>query len=90
MWASGRRKKGSEALTTPASFFSDRGFVLQVVTADGFAILLAPRYRSDREVVMSAVRQSGSSLEFAAEELCADRCVVLSAVEQVRLRARTD
>eukprot|EP00971_Amphidinium_carterae_P216769 4303110-Amphidinium_carterae.1 len=39
-------------------------------------------YRADREIVLAAVKQYGSALQYAAEECRADRAIVLAAVKQ--------
>eukprot|EP00971_Amphidinium_carterae_P064306 1273511-Amphidinium_carterae.1 len=40
------------------------------------------RYTADREIVLAAVQQNGSALEYAAEECKTDRKIVLAAVTQ--------
>jgi hypothetical protein len=42
----------------------------------------AKALRSDREIVLAAVRQDGSALEYAAEALRSDQEIVLAAVRQ--------
>ncbi len=39
-------------------------------------------FKSDREIVLEAIKQDGSSLQFASEELQSDREIVLEAVIQ--------
>ena len=42
----------------------------------------AEELKSDREIVLAAVKESGDALEFATEELKGDRELILAAVKQ--------
>ena len=60
----------------------DRGFVLEAVKQDGFALGFASEeLRGDREVVMEAVKQNGEALFWASAELRGDHGIVLEAVK---------
>eukprot|EP00971_Amphidinium_carterae_P120110 2379305-Amphidinium_carterae.1 len=59
----------------------ERAQVLEGVSTDGLRLRhVAEHFKSDREIVMAAVLESGHALEFAAPELQSDPTVVLAAV----------
>ena len=57
---------------------------LASIALNGIALKYLTRddYKCDREIVSTAVRQSGTALQFAHESLRRDRDIVLLAVEQ--------
>jgi hypothetical protein len=62
---------------------SDKGFVLELLqdkSSHGVALKYAHALQSDREVVLAAVKCSGTALQFACEELRADKDIVLQAI----------
>ena len=75
-----RRLGGSDyAQAAFARLFGDRSFVLALAAEDGYAALSCGEFRSDRAIVMVAVRQNGYALERADESFKSDRDVVLAA-----------
>jgi len=47
-----------------------------------FLEFASDQFKSDKDVVLEAVKQDGYSLEFAAEHLKSDKDVVLEAIKQ--------
>jgi hypothetical protein len=65
------------------SDWSNKAYVLTVVTQDGAALKYAsPELQGDKEVVLAAVTQYGRALRYASPELQGDKEVVLAAVTQ--------
>ncbi|CAE7403904.1 unnamed protein product [Symbiodinium sp. CCMP2592] len=63
----------------------DKGFVLQAVQQDGYALEYASKdLRADKDIVIVAVQQTGRALEFASAELRRDRAFVLQLVEATK------
>ena len=49
----------------PLEFGKDRDFILNAVQKDRWALSYAANFRRDREIVLTAVKSCGSSLQFA-------------------------
>ena len=58
--------------------------MLRTVRLDGLLLAFAPKWKDTKHVVLEAVRQNGFALQFASEDLKADRLVVHLAHEQNR------
>ena len=65
---------------TKGTNWKDKKQVLAAVAADGWDIFFAPTLQNDRDVVLAAVKQDGSTLQFASPELKLDPAVVRAAV----------
>ncbi len=55
---------------------------------DGFSLYYAEAFKSDRPIVLAAVKQAGEALEYASKELKADTTILLNAVAQSWQAAR--
>jgi hypothetical protein len=58
---------------------------MAAVTQDGRALEFAPAFQNDREVVMAAVKEIGTALLYASDDLKNDKDVVMAAVTQTGL-----
>ena len=72
-------KRESEVRLLPSYVFENREVVKIMVSANGSLLELAGKYRSDREIVLTAVRSSTRAAEFIGKTLWGDREIVIEA-----------
>lgn len=75
------KDKGYFLLISRSKWIKDKDVVLSMIKLDSSILYYTP-FKNDKEVVLTAVQQEGSSLRYASPELQNNKEVVLTAVNQ--------